>query len=474
MDSTQNNFFNNICCAASTPVCNAVVSGSSYIQAGINIIISWVATGAVSYDVFIDGAFQINTTNTFFNISGPSPGAHTYNIVPRCLNGVAGTARSGAFSFDNSGVCTGVVLTANTARDNNDVLISYTLGVLAGVTADLFIDGIFFGNSSAQAVSNVFKVLNGADCSLHTYLIVAKCSNGIGGTSLNGTFQYCVPCAATVSQSTATRQGNDVLIAWTGSGAVSYDVFIDGAFITNTIGSTYLKVNGVDGLQHVYTILSKCANGPGTSINGEWSFIPDPPACSAVVFNVATTQQGNDVLLTWEGTGAVAFNIYIDNTFRLQVNTLSYLISGAADSYLHTFRIDPVCAGGGIGDSGEGNFTFSPITHQSGIIQTLNCVTSGEIIDVAFRAQSVIVLGGHPFSLSSGQQNTSRAPVGVGLLMVQVYGDAGSIRVTDSNGVTTCINHSPDPQYIQTYTFVNFAITAAGNFSIVLDCAACS
>ncbi|MES2773374.1 MAG: hypothetical protein V4722_04280 [Bacteroidota bacterium] len=464
MDSAQQIFFNGICCTGA-PTCAAVVTGSSYVQAGTSVIISWVATGAVSFNVWIDGVFQANTTNTFFTVNTPAIGSHTYNIIPLCANGATGTPRSGAWVYADTSTCAGVVLTATTSRDGVDVLINFTLSALAGITANVFVDGVFYANAAA-----VVRVLNLADCNLHSFMVVAKCSNGVSGGTFSGTFQYCVPCAAVVTQSTATRQGDDVLLSWTATGAVSFDVFKDGAFILNTAAFSYLVVGGVDGLHHTYTILPKCLNGPGTGKDGEWEFQPDPPVCTAFVTTHTATRQGNDVLLAWTATGAVSFKIYVDNVFKIQTTNLSYLIADAADGYMHTYRIEPICGPGGIGTVGSGNFSFSAITEQTGNIQVMHCVATGRILSVSFRYQPVTVLSGHQFALFSGRVNTSSAPVGVGVLSVQCDEDAGSLRVTDSNGVVECRDYAG----ADTYEFPNFAITAAGTFSIVLDCNPCS
>ena len=126
-------------------------------------------------------------------------------------------------------------------------------------------------------------------------------------------------------------------------------------------------------------------------------------------------------------------------------------------------------ANGTSGSSGTSGTTgTSGVAGGVGTISNSNCVTTGRITDVKFNGLSVTASSGS-FPVTSGNTfiTTANAP-SVGTLLVFADGIAGSITVTDSNGVSQCQDYSG----AGVYTFTGFAI-GSGNWSVLLNCNAC-
>ncbi|GEM_PF-2334906 len=126
-------------------------------------------------------------------------------------------------------------------------------------------------------------------------------------------------------------------------------------------------------------------------------------------------------------------------------------------------------ANGTSGSSGTSGTTgTSGVAGGVGTISNSNCVTTGRITDVKFNGLSVTASSGS-FPVTSGNTfiTTANTP-SVGTLLVFADGIAGSITVTDSNGVSQCQDYSG----AGVYTFTGFAI-GSGNWSVLLNCNAC-
>jgi len=463
MQQVIEDFLNDICCGTSyPPACAAIINSSVAVRQGADTLITWTATGAVSFDVYVDGAFKTNTLLLSYVSSGTADGnAHTYQVVPRCISG-AGAAHNGNFNFPLINPCAAVVNTSNTTQAGNDVNISWT--ATGAVSFDVYIDNVFKINT----VGFSYTALNGADGLLHAFTIIPKCVSGTG-PAWNATFQYS-NCNAIVNTTRVDKMDSDVLISWTATGAVSYDVYIDHVFVANVAILSYFVAGGVDGLHHDFEIVPRCAFGPGISKTGEWLFDVVVTGCGALVLSTAANRQNtNDVLISWTASCAVSYDVYVDGVLRINTTLLSYLSLGTANNILHEYAIIPRCVSGA-GPAVYGNYNFGSVAPGTGTIQVYNCVGTGRIISVNFMAVPVNVISGHQFPLFSGRLNNASCPAGTGILSVQADGDAGCIRVTDSNGTVTCFDYAG----ADTYEFPDFVINNGAPFSIVMDCSICA
>lgn len=154
--------------------------------------------------------------------------------------------------------------------------------------------------------------------------------------------------------------------------------------------------------------------------------------------------------------------IFTDDTNPVGTNYEGIIRSDFTESgesgnrYCNDLSWTTVVESGGSGEEGIGG------------ISNMECVDTGRILNVSLDFVTVDI-SPDTYPLASGESGSSGAIApGIYTLRVSTDGDAGSIRVVDSNGSVQCLNYAG----ADIYEFPNFVINAAA-WSVVLDCDPC-
>lgn len=124
------------CCS-----CVAAVTSSSISKEGADAILTWVATGTFSYDIYVDGVLFGNVLGSHdtVTLTGMADGLeHMYVIIPKCSNGKIGTTSTGTFTLL---ACAHIEPPSVSSNNVNGVDCPYDLTALvaslpSGITAE--------------------------------------------------------------------------------------------------------------------------------------------------------------------------------------------------------------------------------------------------------------------------------------------------------------------------------------------------
>jgi len=233
--------------------------------------VSWgSATGAISYDVYRNGGFLVNTGSTTNYTDNGEFCGNRYSYQVRA-NGSGGTVTWNS----NGAVTTGAwacvplpgafTLTATTFSQTA-IDLSWTASSNA-VTYEIRRQGVLI---ASQPAANPRTYRNsGLTCNT-SYNYVVRATNASGGTDSNSAFAVtivCSPGAFTLTATTFSQTQND--LSWTAStNAVNYEVYRGGILIS-TISAvnprTYSDTGRLCGTLYSYQIKATNASTPPTT-----------------------------------------------------------------------------------------------------------------------------------------------------------------------------------------------------------------
>lgn len=263
--------------------CDAVVTGVTVTRSGADVILTWVASGNLYVQIWVDGDFVDAKASSITSITLPGFAngiEHTYEIKPFCTNNVQGVALGGTFnelgcpSIAAPSVSTSAAL--NVACPYN--LTGLVLTLPSGITAEWHTAN---NTLSSTLVPDATSVTDGI------YYVFAKDSNGCYsiGVQVVVTCQISGTCTAPQTLS-ATPQFGSLLIQFQSAAfpptANSYTLKrrlytspdVDGSY--TTLGSTGSGIawnsstnrwelsdaSASDNTLYVYRAVSNCSGSP--------------------------------------------------------------------------------------------------------------------------------------------------------------------------------------------------------------------
>jgi len=246
----------NVTCGAQpAPPANVSATDGTYCGA---VQVSWSpSSGATGYDVYRDGHFVANVGASPYNDVLGDSASHSYVVTAtyNCGQSAAGPADIG-YAVQVPPPPAGVSASDGTYCGVVQVSWSPSTGATG---YNMYRDGHLVANVGASPYNDV-----PGDSASHSYVVTAtyNCGQSAAGPADTGYAVQVPPPPASVSASHGTICGV-VQVSWTASsGAVSYNVYRDGAPVGNAAASPFTDTPG-DTANHSYTVAA--GNGLCTS-----------------------------------------------------------------------------------------------------------------------------------------------------------------------------------------------------------------
>lgn len=135
--------------------------------------------------------------------------------------------------------------------------------------------------------------------------------------------------------------------------------------------------------------------------------------CDATITNVVVAQQGNDVILSWQGTAAW-YEIYLDGllvstilTSAWPSDTYTNLFTGASNGSNHTWIVIAKCADKSTGETETGEFQYLGCAEISAPVFVEGAVTSGRVSGTCNYDLTALIDGGNPYTVEWHSANNT-------------------------------------------------------------------
>lgn len=148
-----------------------------------------------------------------------------------------------------------------------------------------------------EAAYSQIKNLINSDTSFWTSFINSILNSGNVSVIQNilAALTDCCDCSTTITAAGTQRFGANVRLKWIGTGQFSTDVYLDGLFYANVLGSAIEEViflNAADGIEHEWVLVPICENGKHGGVEtGSFIFL----ACASVSPPVVSSNNVNGV-----------------------------------------------------------------------------------------------------------------------------------------------------------------------------------
>ncbi|MDS0526067.1 fibronectin type III domain-containing protein [Clostridium sp. SHJSY1] len=298
------------------------------VATGTSVKLSWGAvTGAIGYDVEVDGKVIDNGSSTVYIATGLDVGVtHTYRIRPKTADTI-GNFSNPIIKTTLSGIDSSTVASQVTGTS-----IKLEWGEVDGATGyDVEVDGKIIDNGK----STVYEADGLVAGITHTYRIRPKTTSGIG--------DFCEPILKTTLDTLKEKDvasvvtDTSVKLSWNAiEGATGYDIEVDGVVIDNGNSTVYEANSLQTGVTHHYRIRGKTAAGVG-----EWSETVTKTTLAVVAAsNISATATGTTINLSWGAVnGAAGYDVEVDGVIVDAGANTSYKVTGLTPGINHEFRI---------------------------------------------------------------------------------------------------------------------------------------
>ncbi|MDS0526066.1 dockerin type I domain-containing protein [Clostridium sp. SHJSY1] len=334
---------------------------------GKSISINWTAvTGAIGYDIEVDGKVITGITDTNYVISGLEAGtSHNYRLRVTTAAGV------GEWTDLFNKVTLSVVANVTSTVATNSITLNWDK--VDGATAyDVEVDGKIISDITGTSYV-IAELISGTS---HTYRVRAKIETGTGDWTEIATQSTL----SLVENVTSTVTSSSMTVNWaTVTGALSYDIEVDGKVITGVTGTSYLVTGLTAGTSHTYKV--RVITSAGT---GNWTTLSTQTTVG-IVSNVTSTVTSTSMAISWaELAGALSYDIEVDGKIITGVTDTSYSITGLTAGTSHTYRVR-VITSAGTGDWSEQitKSTLSVVTNVTSVVASTSITLNWDAIQDA-------------------------------------------------------------------------------------------
>jgi tRNA A22 N-methylase len=291
--------------------------------------VSWgVVTGAISYDIEVDGKVITGVTGTNYVISGLTPGTeHSYRV--RVVTSAGVGVWSEIVTKTTLSVVGGVVSTS----DSTSLTVSWG-AVTGAISYDIEVDGkVITGVTGTGYV--ISALTPGTE---HSYRVRVVTSAGVGVWSEIVTRTTL----SVVSSVVSTTNSTSISVNWgVVTGAINYDVEVDGTVISGVSGTSYIIGSLQPNSIHTYRVRAITSAGVGV-----WSEIATKTTLSFVT-KVTSIVDTSSVTINWAAvTGASSYDIEVDGTVTTGIKVENYVVSGLTAGTSHSYRVRAITASG--------------------------------------------------------------------------------------------------------------------------------
>lgn len=285
-----------------------------------------------SYNIYDDGNYIASTTTNSYSFSGLSPGCHSFQIT--AINSNGESAKSTAYTYN-------VPPDAPIVTINNITTKSATAiwTATSGATYDISVNDVFLVNTANTS----YNLNSLSPASTYQVSIVTKTSYG-NSTPGTATFTTLLPSAPTgltvgsITPTGANASWNQVY------GANSYNLYLDGSPIYNTLLTQYGITGLAPGSNHIFevrTVISEVESSPGAS-TVSFSTLPMPEVPKDLT---ATATAYNQVQLSWQAntepdlTGYIIYRDY-NEIARVGKDATGYTDDGLQPNTKYIYGIE--------------------------------------------------------------------------------------------------------------------------------------
>lgn len=309
------------------------------------ITVTWEpVTGALGYELEVDGTIINTGTKTFYNHSGLQSGSvHKYRV--RAKN-AAGPSQWSELITKSTTLDTPANL-RSTSVTANSITITWDK-VQGAVGYDVMVDGTVIDNGTSTS----FTHSDLEPGSTHIYIVRARSSeiSGEWGEELSAWSNPVITPSnlGIPGNLQAKAASKSITLTWDEvEGATSYELEVDGRIVNNGNDTIYLH-EGLTALSsHVYRVRAKNAKTVG-----EWSDSVNAKTSLGIPLNIKTEPQTKKMTVMWETVeGATGYEVEADGEIIKNIDGEKYIHSGLQPNTLHTYRVRAK------GESGAGEWS---------------------------------------------------------------------------------------------------------------------
>lgn len=473
--------------------CAATIVSSTVTKVGANALLSWVATGEYSIDIYMDGIFigSVLSTEDSFTIIGAADGQeHVYLLIPKCSNNKPGTDSVGAHGSFTLFECAQIEPPSVSSNNVNGAACPYDLtGLVSSLPSGITAEWHTANNTNASSLLG-----DPTSVSSGSYYVFAKDSEGCYSIGIN----VIVVCS---SESDCTAPQTLFVSSITGGNLVqfqsaafpppmnSYTVKrklasapdISGSYTTigtpswNPSSSRWeiLDATAVNNTLYTYKAQSNCGGSDTPYVLYNYGFLVCPdvtytpdeeliqysfaPVGGQVDKYLVELYDGSGVTLLHTDTHVPAFSNPTTGTFMYLTSNTSYKIR--VKVYIGTYYT--VCGFTDVETASVGDVVVDAVN---------NTALNSSLLGVTINSVAVT---GITFPLHEGGETGTGSTTQSGTVPVTVHifsNQPGQIiQVVDSNGTVQCQTVTIDPFYF----FTGVVVSGAGNVTIELTDGSC-
>lgn len=215
--------------------------------------------------------------------------------------------------------------------------ITITWDDVQGATGyDIEVDGTIVNNGNSTTYVHDELTPN----TQHSYRVRSKVPGVVSNWSktISEIAKINVPQNVNVS-----LEDNDITVTWDEvSGAVSYEIEVDGEVIDNEQSTQYVHNDLMPSTDHTYRVRAKNSNGVG-----DWSNLITRTVPTDIPTNIDVIIDYTSIELTWnEVSGAIGYEVEVDGTIIDNLNNTNFVHNDLEPNTQHSYRIRAVKSDG--------------------------------------------------------------------------------------------------------------------------------
>ena len=342
------------------------------IQPG-EILVSWSSSiDAISYRIYRNNEFLIQTTDTYYNDTDIVPNIDYCYSISAINQYEIESAISDPVCIDDILPATTNLIT--TVLNNQEISLSWST-VVGAASYQVNV----FGVPVDTTAGTTFVHSDLSDNVEYCYTINALDSSEDPGTLSN---EVCATTHTTLTAPTlnVTADATSINLSWTTvPTATDYHIYRDGVFLTETTSLQYTDSTVDPGTEYCYTVLAVNeygTTGPESNQACDRVLLPAPTTVNVEAVSTSSIQ------VTWSSViGSVSYSIY-QNDQLIDANATSpYTINGLENNTLYCYSIHGIDADGVSGVSSE---EVCATTHTTLTAPTLNVTADATSINLSW------------------------------------------------------------------------------------------
>ncbi len=331
-------------------------------------VLSWVSSGATSYDV----RYRVSGSSTWTNTSTSSTSitiaalnsSSVYEFQVRSVCGSTTSAYSGSYTFITLVSCNIPSGLSSASITSNSAVISWNGAGATGFNIRFRQTGTStWTNTSSSTATMTLSGLNAS--TVYEYQIASVCGSSTSAFSSSSSFTTLTNCNVPAGLNAASITESTSVLSWVSSGASSYDVRyrVSGTSTwTNTsTSSTSITIAALSSSSaYEFQVRSVCGSTT-SAYSGSYTFVT-LVSCSIPAGLSSASITSNSAVISWNGANATGFNIRFRQTgsstwTNTSSTNASMSLTGLVSGVTYEFQISSICGTVSTAYSASANFT---------------------------------------------------------------------------------------------------------------------